>query len=47
MKNYEREYLIKELLQYHVGKGPRGENLQDMDYFSLRSLLATKRAARG
>ncbi len=42
-----KQILIDELQLLGVHKGPRGEQLQKMDYYSLRSMLASKMAVRG
>lgn len=38
------KYLIKQLNAKGIYKGPKGEQLQSMDYFSLIGLLAVQRA---
>lgn len=38
------QYLIKQLNTEGIYKGPKGEQLHLMDYFSLIRLLAVKRA---
>ena len=38
------KYLVKQLNAKGIYKGPKGEQLQSLDYFSLIRLLAVKRA---
>lgn len=40
----EKRNLIEELISFGVTEGRNGESLQKMDYYSLRSLLAIKKA---
>jgi hypothetical protein len=43
-KESKIKYLIKQLNAKGIYKGPKGEQLQSLDYFSLLRLLAVKRA---
>lgn len=40
----DKTYIIDQLVALKVFTGRNGESLQEMDYYSLRSLLAVKRA---
>ncbi len=44
MRKMQRDYLIQQLQSMRVVNGRNGELLRDMDYRSLVSLLAVKRA---
>ncbi|WP_188006821.1 Fur-regulated basic protein FbpA [Sporosarcina sp. ANT_H38] len=46
MKKVERKYIIEQLVALKVTNGRNDEPLNEMDYYSLRSLLAVKRAVR-
>ncbi|MGE7977325.1 hypothetical protein [Psychrobacillus sp. NPDC093200] len=40
----KRQMLIDDLQREGLHEGPEGEQLQEMDYYSLRSLLARRMA---
>lgn len=44
MKRAEKKYIIDQLVALKVTSGRNGESLYEMDYHSLRSLLAVKMA---
>ncbi|MET3658137.1 hypothetical protein [Sporosarcina psychrophila] len=44
MKPAAEKYIIEQLIALKITSGRNGESLYEMDYYSLRSLLAVKRA---
>ncbi|MFX3673310.1 MAG: hypothetical protein ACE3JQ_02515 [Paenisporosarcina sp.] len=42
-----RQSYINDLMNLGVINGTKGERLRDMDYYSLRNLLAVERIKRG
>jgi len=45
-KPLQRQYIIEQLSNLRVTKGPNGEVLGYMDYYKLRRFLAVERAVR-
>lgn len=46
-KKIERQFISQQLQKYGITSGPKGERFSDMDYYSLRNLLAIERIKRG
>lgn len=45
-KESERQIIIHQLSCFGVHEGNKGEQLKSLDYYSLRSLLAVKKAVQ-